>query len=126
MMSNTAVNTLLKVYYIDPDDETKDDIFLGEIKLDSEGELTVISADPDYAEHLQESVNELNGKPALQVKTAPPPDTPMLQLHGEIYERSRPDFLEGLKQYALTYYSFRLLTEAELAQEVAENQSFSL
>ena len=125
-MSDDAAKTGLKVYYLDPDDDDKDELFLGELALDSADMLSVVSAMPDYAEDLQSAVDELNGKDALRVKTAPPPGTPMLQLHGRFYERGSAYFLEGLKLYALAHYSFRLVSAADEAGDDAELEKLSL
>jgi hypothetical protein len=123
-MSEAASALRLNIVYVDPDEELE--FPLGEVELDSQGMLSVRSAEPDYTEPVEEFVAEMNAKESFIVKVPPPPDAPRFQLYGETYDRSRSDFLDGLKQYAATYYSFRLLTNADIIRERIERDQTSL
>src|SRR5579862_1477105 len=105
----------LQAIYVDPDDESETS--LGEIVVAHNGLLAVLSAHGEYADFLEDFVVTMNGKEQFNVKRPAPPDAPQYRIFGEVYDRTKSDFVEGLKAYAATHYNLKLVTEEELEKE---------
>lgn len=109
--------TDLLVIHVTPDHaETP----IGEVRLDDAGGLTLLSASPDQTEYLEGWVSRLNEREDFVLKVPPPENAgaPMLSVYGRKFTRSQPGFVQDLKAYVQQLYGIKLLTQAELAQEL--------
>jgi hypothetical protein len=123
-MSADKPAQLLRAIYIDPDDDTA--TWLGDVALDGDGYLRVAALNEELEDGLSGFVDEMNGRDSFRVKVPPPPNAPMFQLYGKTYERSDPNFLKGLKDYALSLYGLKLCTDEDLARERDEQKRLAL
>ncbi|HIV69758.1 MAG TPA: hypothetical protein H9903_02380 [Candidatus Aquabacterium excrementipullorum] len=93
---------------------------IGEVRIDDAGMLTLLSASPGQAKYLQDWVKRLNERENFVLKAPPPPEAnvPMLSVYGRKFSRTEPGFVQDLKAYAQQLHGIKLLTQAELTQEL--------
>jgi hypothetical protein len=106
---------VLNVVYIDPDTAAESD--LGQLELGPGGQLSLLDIEEPVEEFLTGLVESLNAKDAITVKT---PGGRRYALGSKAYERSAPDFLEGLREYVRHYYSIELRSNRDLAAKPQE------
>ncbi|MFY9476448.1 MAG: hypothetical protein WAQ08_02065 [Aquabacterium sp.] len=93
---------------------------IGEVRIDDAGTLTLLSASPEQTEYLEDWVKRLNEREGFVLKVPPPAEAnvPMLSVYGRKFSRTDPTFIADLKAYVKQLYGIKLLTQAELTQEL--------
>lgn len=105
------------VIHLLPDHSEK---LIGEVLIDSNGQLELVSARAEHQDFLVGWVDGLNARKDFVIKEPPPADAPMFTTYGRIFTREQPGFIRDLKAYVKQLYGIKLLTEAERAQELDE------
>jgi hypothetical protein len=119
-MSESQLRPDLNVILIDPDDESETPI--GRFHVAADGRLSVAAAEADYEEGLRTFAAEINARDELLVKRPPPESAERSELYAQVFQRSSPDFVEGLQEYALQSYGLQLVTDEALEEELAASE----
>lgn len=95
---------------------------IGEVQIDDAGMLTLLSASPAQRDYLEDWVKRLNEREDFMLKVPPPEgtDAPMFSVFGQSFSRTEPTFIDNLKTYVRQLYGIKLLTQAELTQEIED------
>ncbi len=95
----------LNIYSVDED--TDEEIRIGKAEYGPGGMLTVVQADPDQAEFLNNVADNLNRKVAM-VEKLPGLESSRYGLSSRAVQRTDPEFLAVLQNYLKTYYGLSL------------------
>jgi hypothetical protein len=89
-------------------EEGTQEAIIGRVEADATFRLKVLSAEADQQEFLAETVELLNDKDVLHVKTDPPEGAPRFAVSSLTIERTQPEFLAELQAYLERYYDLTL------------------
>jgi hypothetical protein len=81
---------------------------LGQVALDAECHITVISTEPDGADSLGKIMTRMNNKPVLHVDMPPPVGAPRFALASRLVQRGDPEFQTQLEAQLSQYYDIEL------------------
>jgi hypothetical protein len=102
----TATTRRFRVIF--KDDETNQQIPIGEVDAGPDGKLTLVSVVPDKQEFLTDLIEEVNEEDEMQVEAQPPPGAPRYAVYSKIIPRSDPRFFDALKEFLAKYYDITL------------------
>jgi hypothetical protein len=97
-----------KRYTVIQRDDTDATHTLGEVSLDADSKISVVSAAPDGAETLNKIVERMNNKAVLHVDAPPPPSAPRFALASRMVKRDDPEFRSELEAQLRQYYDIEL------------------
>lgn len=93
----------------DDDDDEADPVRIGSVRLDGDGRLEVIEADPAREAFLRDALDQVNRKQMLGIRDPGPASPDERFAVGSVaVPRGTPDFVAALRIYLLTYYGLRL------------------
>ncbi len=96
--------------YDDEDDTGTYDHLIGHLKIDGEGYLDIVAAEPARAVFLGALVQRLNSKPALAwIANTPGEELDEYVTQCASIKRGDEGFLQALCDYVETYYAVRLV-----------------
>ena len=81
---------------------------LGEVALDAQGRITIVSAVPEDAEQLGKIMTRMNNKPVLHADVPAPADAPRFTLASRLIQRGDPAFQAELLAQLTRYYDIEL------------------
>src|ERR1700678_3105516 len=113
----------LKAVHIDPEDGSETQ--LGECEYSDQGRLTLVSAEEEFRQFLQNFIDTANRGAELVVKSSPEEGEERYGLSARIYKRSSPDFSRGLRNYALCYHSVALTSPEDEAAALQKFEELS-
>ncbi len=111
-------NGTYSLVLIQPD--SGEESVLGQVSVGELSELTLVTAPEACEEFLRNLVEQLNAKAAVFVKV---PGKQRYQVSSIQFERSAPNFFEGLQKYLKHYYSIEMRSSTDFANNP---QDFSM
>jgi hypothetical protein len=84
---------------------------MGEIDLDKNNDMQLVSAEGEAKEEILEAMEELNGKPVLFIKGPPESDAPKFSINKTAVERTAPNFLDALQDNLKRWHNMVLVAQ---------------
>jgi hypothetical protein len=81
---------------------------VGEVTLDEQSRLSLVTADASAETRLREAIEELNEADVLVRKVKPLEDAPRFSIRKEGYERGSEGFFEALQDNLRRWHNFEL------------------
>ncbi|MCB9765086.1 MAG: hypothetical protein H6739_35255 [Alphaproteobacteria bacterium] len=100
---------------LDPD--TEEVMPVGDVEIDADGRLRVLSSEPGLLGYLNDIADDLNARDEITEKV---PGELRNALEARYVPRDAPDFLDVLKEYVSKYYGLELRSSADMQEEKAD------
>jgi hypothetical protein len=81
---------------------------IGQVAVDKEFRLTIISAIPSQKDFLSETFDVMNAKTELHAEAAPPQSAPQFADFSRVVNRNSPEFFPQLQTHLRQYYDLIL------------------
>ncbi len=112
-MSDTA--KVLNVVLVNPDNS--EESVLGQIAIGDRSQLSLVAAPDVCLEFLTNVIDQLNAKEVISVKV---PGEMKYAVASQEFERTSPEFLDGLQTYLRHYYSIDLRASTDFSDKPDE------
>ena len=101
--------TRYALFRVDEDDERRDRI--GDVELDGESHLSVVAAEPDARDEIDEAIEDLNGREALIVKLPGGAGSARFSIRKQEVPRADPGFFEAMQDNLRRWHNMELVAE---------------
>jgi hypothetical protein len=105
-MPNYPVGGTRDVIHVDADSGEREKV--GEVEVDSDGRLRLVTVAPGHEALLRDAIGSVNAKVRI-VELVPPTGGTPLAVDVKATERDDDDFLDALSRYLERYYGFALI-----------------